>query len=250
MEGIQAFQAGMLDMAERILTEWFCDHRDDADVSYILGLILWHRGQPDEALSRFLTATHKPNSHAAYLAACIFLGRGEFDEAKGWYRQAALIGHLDAKYQLGLLLHREERHQSLSANGERWLRAAASEGHPEALTFLAKLLAERNDVAGMLEVDRMFGAAVDVGSMAAHGLTPRLGQFEKELRGMASRGATEAMNLLGVLLERTDRSGEAAYWFERAACRGNELAAENLANIERSISDENGGDPGREDRVS
>jgi hypothetical protein len=41
-----------------------------------------------------------------------------------------------------------------------------------------------------------------------------------------------------VLLDRTGRPLEVDFWFSRAADRGNEISAENLAKVEQSIDGE------------
>lgn len=87
---------------------------------------------------------------AAYLLGEAF-ATGNWYRGKGlkshraalrWYHQAALAGNRDAQYELGFMKLLGEGTAADPAEGVRWMRAAADQGHADAIRVLADSYAQ------------------------------------------------------------------------------------------------------------
>ncbi|MEU6559739.1 tetratricopeptide repeat protein [Nocardia nova] len=67
--------------------------------------------------------------------------RGETDQARHFWRQAADLGHAGAAYDLGVLGYRAAEY----AEAQRWWRLAAEQGDPRAMAGLAEVLERQGD---------------------------------------------------------------------------------------------------------
>ncbi len=79
----------------------------------------------DVPIPRVRPARHFVNGWAA-------LERGDHREAARWYREAALQGHADAQYSLGLLYVTGEGVAKDSSEAMKWFRKAAEQGRANA----------------------------------------------------------------------------------------------------------------------
>ncbi|MFG3521483.1 tetratricopeptide repeat protein [Nocardia nova] len=67
--------------------------------------------------------------------------RGDLDQARRLWRQAADLGHTAAAYDLGVLGYRTREFDE----AQRWWRVAAEQGDPRAMAGLAEVLERRGD---------------------------------------------------------------------------------------------------------
>ncbi|MGY4650529.1 tetratricopeptide repeat protein [Mycobacterium sp. URHB0021] len=75
----------------------------------------------------------------------IFFQRGDLDRAEQWLRTAALAGHYDAAYNLGVLFLNDRANEPAA---ERWWQHASAGGHAGAKHALGILCYQREDMAG------------------------------------------------------------------------------------------------------
>lgn len=80
---------------------------------------------------------------ALYELAVAMHGRGEEDQARQLWAQAAGFGHLGAAYDLGVVRYRGGDY----AEAEHWWRTAAEHGDLRAMAGLAEVLARRGNVS-------------------------------------------------------------------------------------------------------
>lgn len=64
-------------------------------------------------------------------------------EAARWYFQAAQAGHREAQYALGLMFLAGKGVEQSQEQAFAWIRKAASQGHPEARSFISGLDAKK-----------------------------------------------------------------------------------------------------------
>jgi Tfp pilus assembly protein PilF len=167
-----------------------------------LGLVLREQDRLEESAAAFRAAV--PSEPDALVELAILLSDdliGEAEEAEALLREAIDRGGRDAAIVLGSLLVEQERF----AEAEAVLRAATAGGSLDAQVDLANLLSEEGD--GAVEAEELYRDAI-------------------------ARGDRDAENNLGVLLRDLGRLDEARAHLRRAAERGDELARENLANLD------------------
>ncbi|MGW5388088.1 caspase, EACC1-associated type [Nocardia sp. NPDC003963] len=117
----------------------------DQDSMYNLALLLHRRCLNAEAETWLRRAAVAGNTLAKYsLALMLQTERGQWDQARHWYRQAAEEGYVDAMCQLAQGLH----DRGSDAEAETWYWRAAQGGNTTAMYNLGVLMRLRGDVAG------------------------------------------------------------------------------------------------------
>ncbi len=154
------------------------------------------------------------------LAAIYTAGHGsvqiDYVRAAMWFKEAALQGVANARYNLGVLYHQGMGVEKNIDTAISWYRSAAALGHPEAQYNLAIAYIE------------------GVGT----NYNPRLAAafFEKA----ANSGITEAAYNLGLIHENgllgTTSPRAAIYWYKRAADKGSPEAQTALRQLAKSMN--------------
>jgi TPR repeat protein len=152
-----------------------------------------------------LRAAQSDHAPALVLLGAVYWQNEDRDGAEACFRKAARLGDAGGMYNCGSLL---SRHDPVEA--DRWLRAAADQGMPEAWNLLG-VLAHENGNEG--EAEALWQQGVQSGSNTARqNLTDRYTAAARE-------GHVPAMLKLAELLDEHDRDA-ALEWYERAANEG------------------------------
>ncbi|WP_063020169.1 tetratricopeptide repeat protein [Nocardia niwae] len=164
---------------------------------------------------------------AAYNLGVLLHERGAHADAEHWWRRAGVAGHAPSTYRVGVLLDK----RGATDEAETWYRSAAV-SYPQAMTVLAAVLFRRGRtaegevwfrraaVAGHPDAMSVLGALLD-----DRGETV---EAEEWWRRAAARQQTEAMHHLAMLEDRSGRAAEAEAWYRRAAATGHTGAAYDL----------------------
>jgi TPR repeat protein len=139
----------------------------------------------------------------------------DYNKAAFWFREAAIGGVANARYNLGVLYQQGTGVPKDISKAIEWYRAAAALGHPEAEYNL-----------GIAHIEGI-GAKYNP-QAAAH-----------YFRESADGGVIEAAYNLGLIYEnallgRTDQK-EALYWYKRAADRGNKQAEGAMQQLAKNM---------------
>ncbi len=235
-QGNDAWAKGDDKEAERAFREAVVANEEDAE--YFLGDILQQTGRSEEG-ERYLQMAldaGDPDAHVPLGHAIADQGRPE--EAAKHFRAAVEVGHTDALVDLGVLQIDDLKD---AAAGEETLREAIAHGVEDAPLALAALYVEQERDE---EAEAILRTATDQGSLDAQVDLANLlseyegGEEEAEAlyRDAIERGDEDAENNLGVLLRDLGRIGEAIDILKVAADRGDELAAQNLADIRAEMN--------------
>lgn len=154
------------------------------------------------------------------LAAIYTAGHGgvksDYARAAAWFREAALGGVANARYNLGVLYHQGLGVKQDIGTAIGWYRSAAAMNHPEAQYNL-----------GIACIEGV-GADYDPRRAAEN--------FEKAANG----GVTEAAYNLGLIHENgllgERRTDEALYWYRQAAAKGSAEADTALRQLAKTMS--------------
>lgn len=111
------------------------------------GVDAWSRGDYRRAIDEWRPAAIKGDADAQFnLGQAYKLGRGvpvDMPMAEGWYRKAALQGHMQAEDNYGLILF----DQNKRADAVQWLERSARRGEPRAQLVLGTMLFNGDNVA-------------------------------------------------------------------------------------------------------
>lgn len=191
---------------------------------------LAERAQPDISLPSVVQEIEKKALEGVPeaqhdLAALYVTGNAgvtqDYNKAAFWFREAAIGGVANARYNLGVLHQQGTGVPKDIAKAIEWYRAAAALGHPEA---------EYN-----------LGIAYIQGVGAKYNPQTAAQYFRRSANG----GVVEAAYNLGLIYEnallgRADRR-EALYWYKRAADRGNRQAESAMQQLAKNMNlDETG----------
>ncbi|MEE4297870.1 MAG: hypothetical protein V2J24_00385 [Pseudomonadales bacterium] len=168
--------------------------------------------------------------------------------AEALYRLAARQGHLDAQYNLGLLLAKGEAVPRREREAISWFERAAEGDHAEAAALAGRLLARRaratadatpsRTLADESDLDRARHWLARAADLDHDGARVELGRLLLEtdpaaglalLEGAAERGSVSAQRQLGQLLQRGAEGVDAdpargALWLREAAKQGDASA--------------------------
>ncbi|WP_331758970.1 tetratricopeptide repeat protein [Streptomyces anulatus] len=173
-------------------------HAVDPDELMTLGVHA-HDDAPIIAESVYRRAADAAHIDAMFNLGVLLADAGRADEAESFYRQAAAAGNSDAKVNLGNLLADAGR----TDEAESFYRQAAAAGNSDAKVNLGSLLAR----AG------------------------RTDEAEASLRQAADAGNSNAKYSLGSLLARAGRTDEAEASLRQAADAGNSNAKYSLGSL-------------------
>lgn len=247
---------------------WYERAADSGDVyaRTTLGFRAWNADQTEAARRWFEQAAAGDDPVAMFALAGLALDDGDREAERAWYERAAALDHSNAMTNLGLI-HRENND---AEGARRWFAAAAERGCAGGALILmlddetrldtASALAERVDGAlddelenVLEECDLANGATVyaedaltEAGKALIEAGRPEAGQpllragrdrYEQRARD----DDTEAMLNLARLLQWEGDPKGARVLLERAAASGDELAAADLATLDRDGSTGHGG---------
>jgi tetratricopeptide (TPR) repeat protein len=168
-----------------------------------LGVLLYKRGDIDEAEPWYRRAAEAGNTYAMTNLGILLNERGDTDEAEVWYRRASEVGHVTAMYGLGILL----KNRGDLDEAEAWHRRATEAGSTDSMFSLGVLFYEKGN----------------------------LDEAEAWYRRAAEAGHIWAMDNLGQLLKNRGNLDEAEVWYSRAAEGGSAFATEGLAELRRKV---------------
>jgi len=164
------------------------------------------------------------------------------------YRRAAEMGNADAQYAYGMA-YLEHLHEIISpraaakAEGVKWLRKAAEQGHPEAQIELAKCYLRGEGVKSDPNEAYKWGkmAAESGNARAMFEYYRHLFGGEEWLRKAAEEGYAEAQRTLGVNYHYASKGypldlKEAVKWYTLAAAQGDREAKKSLDKLKDIVS--------------
>ena len=196
--------------------------QDDADAIYFLAtLSATGVGVKESSINAFEQMKRAAELGMAeaqnQLAAMYMEGHGttaDKDAAITWGRKAAQAGNTSAKYALAMALL---EHSASYAEAIGWLESAASEGHRQAVFFLAGATAQGDFCIAKDELK-----AADMARPLAEGGDP---EFQFALATLFLRGE-----------QFLDRRAEGMIWLRDAAKSGHAQARELLMKLESNAS--------------
>ena len=164
------------------------------------------------------------------------------------YRRAAEMGYADAQYAYGMA-YLEHLHEIIApraaakAEGVKWLRKAAEQGHPEAQIELAKCYLRGEGVKSDANEAFKWGkkAAESGNARAMYEFYQYLSHDEEMLRKAAEMGYAEAQRTLGFMYRYGSKGypldpAEAVKWYTLAAAQGDREAEKSLDKLKDVIS--------------
>ncbi|MGW5386150.1 tetratricopeptide repeat protein [Nocardia sp. NPDC003963] len=222
---------GQDNRALRPIPDSFWEHatRDTGpEILFAVANTAYQRENTAEAGRLSERAAEAGHPGAMYNLGILLHAQDRLPEAEHWWRRAAEAGVLAAMVNLGELLHIRNH----LPEAEHWLRRAAEAGDPAAMSNLGSLLHAQDRLP---EAEHWWRRAADAGSAAAmHGLGSlledlgRVPEAEFWYRKAAEAGESSAMYNLGLLLSRQGRVPEAELWYRRAAEAGVSIAMYSL----------------------
>ena len=170
----------------------------------------------DEVLRDWRAAALAGHADAAFNIGLFCDERKDFDNAKGWYGMAAELGDVDAVVNLGLIYFNEEDF----VQAEAWFRAGTVADRADAmhmLTMCLVMLGRPGEVLGLCQRAAELGH--DVAARKLGLVLLDAGDTETAeiyLRQAATVGDAEAIAGLVTHLRAADRVEEANRWAKRA----------------------------------
>lgn len=209
-----------------------------SEASFHLGLRYLSQGEVDKARQAWQDAGKKHTEARFNLgllarnapAANTNQPRASLTEAEKWFSEAADAGHLEAKFQLGLLILQDPNRL---AEANDLLTEAADEGHIEAQFYLGA------PEANTTSIDRLERAAGDGHREAQFqlGLVRRrqgdIAKAEQLWQSAGGGGHVGAMFYLGLSLRQRGETSEALSWLRGASEKGHTDAMFNLGQVLR-----------------
>ena len=179
----------------------------DPDAQYDLAFMLdAGEGIPQdraEAERLFRLSADQGDTDACLCIGGILYERGDYQEAEGYFTDAALKGDVKAMYNLGLMYSEGSLGESDMDKAEEWFESAAQEGFAYAQTSLAGILYNKGDVekaAGWYRKAAAQGEPTAMYNLGAFGISGMIKMDEKEAMELlvraASAGVQEAVELL------------------------------------------------------
>ena len=179
----------------------------DPDAQYDLAFMLdAGEGVPQdraEAERLFRLSADQGDTDACLCIGGILYERGDFQEAEGYFTDAALKGDVKAMYNLGLMYSEGSLGEPDMDKAEEWFESAAQDGFAYAQTSLAGILYNKGDVedaAAWYRKAAAQGEPTAMYNLGAFGISGMIKMDEKEAMELlvraASAGVQEAVELL------------------------------------------------------
>jgi len=208
-EIIQALASGLDTQSSAEIKELLPQARGgDPLAMYQLARLMRKHGRPDQAELWLRRAAEVGHPGALYTLGTLAYGDGRFGEARRWFHDAAKAGHPDAMYSLWEMFRKEDpaaaetwlraaaaaenrnamyrlwqlQRKANAPEAEGWLRKAADHGHPQAITDLSKLVAERGAEDEAVRWMRRAAEDGDTGVFTAYEVM----LYEKRMRDLAA----------------------------------------------------------------
>ena len=200
-DGIPVDKAGAADLYRKAA------ELGDPDAQYDLAFMLdVGEGIPQdraEAEKLFRLSADQGDTDACLCIGGILYERGDFQEAEGYFTDAALKGDVKAMYNLGLMYSEDSLGEPDLDKAEEWFESAAQEGFAYAQTSLAGILYNKGDVAeaaGWYRKSAAQGEPTAMYNLGALALSGRIEMPDRDairlLTASAESGICEARDLL------------------------------------------------------
>lgn len=165
-----------------------------------------------KALGVIQRVAEQGNAEGQYHLGDYYVGKGNYDEAKKWFRKAAEQGYAPASRRLAGRYSVDSRAAGNKAEAVKWYRKAAEQGDAISQNELGNLYANKFFDSGVARNDA---------------------EAVKWYRKAAEQGYVDAQNSLGFMYASgrgvTRDFAEAVKWYRKAAEQGDDIAAYRLA---------------------